>query len=200
MLYNAKLPQNRNDGRGAEAVSWLLERYEGRSPWSFCWRIMLEMHVVLILVGLLMAGVHAVLDILFSGFEDSWRFNDGGYGLLPEQFDSAGSALETILMALLMIALFPAFETLIQAIPIIIARKYKAGLGVQVLASAALFAALVFLIEPDLYGFAVGILGGLYLGFTFAYWQRESPATAWWMTMALHGLRIALSIPFMLAA
>ena len=199
MLYNANLPQNRNDGRGAEAVSWLLERYEGRSPWSFCWRIMLEMHVVLILIGLLFAGVHAVLDILFSGFEDSWQFNDGGYGLLSEH-DGSAALLETILIALSLIAFLPALETLVQAIPIIIARKYRAGLGVQVLASAALFAALHFLIEPNLYGYAVGILGGLYLGFTFAYWQRESPATAWWVTMASHGLRIALSIPFMLAA
>ena len=91
---------------------------------------------------------------------------------------------------LLYLVIAPIFETLqLQALPIFIARKCKAGLGVQVLVSGALFAALHFFNEdPIASGLAAGIPGGLYLGFIYAYWCRESHWTAMWVCAVSHAL------------
>ena len=176
MLYNAKLPQNRNDGRGAWAVGWLLRRYEGRSPWNFCWRITLEHTLISIAIMVLFVGFLAAI-----GAFDAWINAPVDYPIEME---------DKILEILLLLVIAPIFETLLlQALLIFIARKFKAGLGVQVLVSGVLFAALHFFNEdPIASGLAAGIPGGLYLGFIYAYWCRESHWTAMWICAVSHAL------------
>ncbi|MDE0020015.1 MAG: hypothetical protein OXT69_01345 [Candidatus Poribacteria bacterium] len=199
MQYDDRLFENRNDGRGAWTIRWLLRRYEGRSPWNFCWRITLEQYAAAILIGLFIAGAYAVLGIPL--FEDDQSFEYGSDGQ-PSEHGGSAELLGMIVLVSYMIAIGPVLETLtLQALPIIIARKFKAQLGMQVLISGTLFAAGHFT-NPNsiLSGFAAGIPGGLYLGFAFAYWQRGSPATAWWVTFVSHGLRNVLPTIAMIAA
>ncbi len=188
MLYNPKLPKNRNDGRGAWAVRWLMRRYEGRTPWNFCWRIALEQTLISIAVVLFMIAFLAAMEALI-GVQ------------APAIGDDYPTGIEDIVLeALLLLVLAPIFETLeLQALPIFIARKLKAGLGVQVLVSGALFAATHFLLneDPIASGLAAGVPGGLYLGFAYAYWCRKSHWTAMWVTAVSHAL--ANVIPAMAA-
>lgn len=172
MQYDDSLFENRNDGRGAWAVRWLLRRYEGRSPWSFCWRNALEQTLISIAIAAFLTAMEALIGTLAI-----------------EEIDPAESE-EIVLTLLLYLVIGPFFETLeLQALPIFIARKFKAGLGVQVLVSGALFAALHFMKEdPILSGLAAGIPGGLYLGFAYAYWCRESHWTAICVCTVSHAL------------
>ena len=58
-------------------------------------------------------------------------------------------------------------------------------MGTQVAASAFLFA-LIHFGESIAVGVAAGIPGGLYLGFTFAFWLQDSFWTAFWVTTVSH--------------
>ncbi len=174
MQYDDRLFENRNDGRGAWTIRWLLRRYEGRSPWSFCWRNALEHTLITIAIVILIVAFLEIMAALTGAPPNEVS--------LPE---------DIILELLLLLVLAPIFETLeLQALPIFIARKFKAGLGVQVLVSGVLFAAGHFLLneEPIVSGLAAGIPGGLYLGFAYAYWCRKSHWTAMWVTAISHAL------------
>lgn len=185
MQYDDRLFENRNDGRGAWAVRWLMRRYEGRSPWNFCWRITLE-HTLIVIALAIASGLFLMAKDVLTGVST-----------VVEDHPLEREDPFTILLASLVFA--PIFETLLlQALPIMIARKCRAGLGMQVLVSGVPFAALHFF---DLWvGIVAGIPGGLYLGVAYAHWRRKSLWTALWITTVSHGLRNVLPAIAMIAA
>ena len=77
-------------------------------------------------------------------------------------------------MFLIIVVLAPIFETLLfQALPIFIARKFKAPFALQVVSSMVVFAGMHFL-DGIAVGICAGITGGFYFAFTFAHWREKS--------------------------
>ena len=136
-------------------------KHRTRKPWASCWRIGLES----LIVGLVVA-------IILSFFVQSSRREIQDW-----------PAYKLLLAALL---ISPAIETLLfQAVPIEIARRLKAGFGLQVLASMILFT-LPHMLEGISVGTAAGLVGGFYLAFIYAHWRAKSLWTALWTTAVAH--------------
>ena len=82
----------------------------------------------------------------------------------------------------------PIIETLIfQAFPVWIARKCKARLPDQVLASLVPFA-VAHLTAGLATAMDAGLVGGFYFAFTYAHWRVQSRWTAFWTTALSHAL------------
>lgn len=89
-------------------------------------------------------------------------------------------------MFLVIVVLAPVFETLLfQALPIFIARKFKAPFTLQVVSSMVVFAAMHFF-DGIAAGICAGTIGGFYFAFTFAHWREKSRWTAFWVTAIAH--------------
>jgi hypothetical protein len=86
------------------------------------------------------------------------------------------------------IVLGPFFETLLlQALPVVIARRCGLRFWGQVIATLIPFAVLHF---PS--GIAAGICGGVvsgfYIAFTYVHWRQISFRSALWMTTGMHAV------------
>ncbi len=146
-------------------------RYYRRSLWSFAWRIGVESTVVSLVAGVLLFFLRA-----------------------PER-DLSGISYETI--ALLAIVFAPVFETLIlQALPLLIARKLKASFGAQVALGTGIFA-LAHCAEGIATVLAAGIVCGFYFCFTYAFWQRKGHWPAFLATAGSHAVHNAISVAMM---
>ena len=149
------------------AVGWL-RRYERFSPWPFCLLITLEG----LAVGLVLSLTLVLIRKAVKAPKKKGRFED---------MSSVEHAFACLLFA-------PIVETLLFQALIIGALKWMGmGLGTQVAASAFLFA-LAHFGESIAVGVAAGIPGGLYYGFTFAFWLQDSFWTAFWVTAVSHFL------------
>lgn len=138
-------------------------------PWPFCFRIASESFAVTLI---------AAIPI----------------GLIVQQPRQAlfDLPLEVVLIAALLAA--PVLETLVaQALPILIARRLRAAIGLQVGISVALFA-ILHLGEGVATMLAAGMVGGFYFAFTFAHWARRSAWTAMWTTATVHLLHNTLTM------
>ena len=142
------------------------QRYRKRSPWAFCWRIAIEGLAVSLLCALALSQLFPDLHRKFP----DW------------------SAAEIFLI---IVVLAPVYETLLlQALPIFIARKFKAPFAVQVISSMVLFASIHFF-DGIAAGICAGIIGGFYFAFTFAHWRDKSRWTAFWVTALAHSINNA---------
>jgi hypothetical protein len=89
---------------------------------------------------------------------------------------------------LLGVLLAPIIETLVfQALPVGVARLFKASFRWQVAAATILFAAAHFT-ESIAVGVGAGLVGGFYLAFTYVHWRERSRWTAFWTTAVSHGI------------
>ena len=119
-------------------------------------------------VELMITMVIFILTLLFPGLER--EFPDWTAG--------------QIFLAVVVLA--PAIETLLlQALPIFIARKFKAPFAFQIAASMAVFATL-HIFEGILTAIAAGLVGGFYFAFSYAHWCQKSHWTAFWVTAFSH--------------
>ena len=151
------------------------QRYRKRSPWAFCWRIALEGLAVSLLCAL-------ALSQLFSD--------------LHREFPDWSAA--AIFMVIVVLA--PVYETLLlQALPIFIARKFKAPFAVQVIASMVVFAVPHFT-DGISAGICAGTIGGFYFAFTFAHWRDKSRWTAFWVTALAHSINNAAAFIMLVLA
>lgn len=99
---------------------------------------------------------------------------------------------------LIVVVLAPVYETLLlQALPIFIARKFKAPFAYQIVASMAVFATL-HIFEGILTAIAAGMVGGFYFAFTYAHWCQKSHWTAFWVTAVSHALSNAFALTLLL--
>jgi hypothetical protein len=149
-------------------LEWIklhFQNYRKRSKWSFLWRISAEG----ILVSLAMA---IALKLVFS-FPPRHDLHPGIKGIVS------------------VVVLAPFLETLLsQSFPVMISRVLGFGFRGQLLAAWLPFAALHFLVSIDT-GICAGIVGGFYIGFTYAQWRQVSLRSAFWMTCATHTLHNA---------
>ncbi len=154
---------------GPDAFEWLvgwLRRYEVHPPWAFCWRIALENMIVSIAAAVLFS----VIDMKYKL---GWMKN--------KQPDIHPTLPDYVFLA-------PTLETMIfQAIPIGLLSWIGASFGTQVAASAALFA-LAHYTNSIGSGLAAGNIGGVYFGYTYAYWLQFSFRKAFWITALSHSL------------
>ena len=92
----------------------------------------------------------------------------------------------------------PVIETLLlQAIPISLARVFKAGIKIQIAISTVIFAALHFP-EGIGVGIGAGVIGGLYFAYAYAHWAKKSFWTAMWVTIVAHLIRNAVAISILI--
>ena len=154
--------------QGQDAFEWIvgwLRRYEVHPPWTFCWRIALESIGVKIALAILLGIANDIFKLGWTKVEES---------------DSNPPFAFLVFHA-------PVIETLIsQAIPIALLNRLGASIGTQVAASGLLFAAAHFDSIPS--GLIAGISGGVYLGYTYAYWLQTSFRKAFWITALFHAL------------
>lgn len=86
----------------------------------------------------------------------------------------------------------PFVETvLLQALPVMIARRLGAGFWTQVVAGLGLFAGVHFSLGVTA-GLAAGLASGFYLAFTYVHWRQTSVSAALWMTTGVHSIHNAL--------
>jgi hypothetical protein len=140
-------------------MNWLkkhFERYRPRNAWDFCWRIAIEGTIL----SLLFAGV---LSIIIT--EPEREFPDWGIG--------------TFILVVVLIAP-PAETVFLQALPIFVARRFKAS-----------FAA-CHIPEGIVTAVAGGLVGGFYFAFTYAHWRQKSIWTAFWVTALSHCIHNAI--------
>ena len=159
-------------------ISWLknhFQQYRTRSPWGFCWRITVE--------GLVVSLAIAALGKL-SG--------------LPDRNFHFPFSLPVVLFLVVIVA--PVIETLLlQALPIWIARRFKAIFAIQLIASCALFGA-AHIPEGILTFVAAGLIGGFYFAFTYAHWRETSRWTAFWTTAASHSMHNGVAMLILIAS
>lgn len=159
-------------------MNWLrrhAQRYRGRGPWSFAWRIGVESTLVSL-------AVSAALTLVFE---------DPARELLDLPFMVA-------FVAIMLVA--PPLETLLlQALPIFVVRRLKGSFRTQVLVSTILFSAMHFP-EGIVTGVAAGVIGGLYFASAYAFWRTRSRWSAFWVTTVAHavhnGIALALLVLF----
>lgn len=151
-------------------MNWLkahFQKHRRRKPWDFCWKVAIE--------GVIVSIIPAVILVSFV--------NQPERGFMNEPLGK---------MLLLILVLAPVLETLLfQALPIGVARLFKAGFKMQVLVSTIPFAA-AHLFEGITVGICAGLIGGFYLAFTYAHWVEKSVWTAMWTTTVAHFIRNGL--------
>lgn len=153
-------------------MNWLIrhfKQYRQRTAWDFCWRIAIEGTIL----SLLFAGV---LSLIIT--EPEREFHDWGIGML----------------FLVVVLIAPPAETVfLQALPIFVARKFKASFRLQIIVSTVLFAAFHF-VEGIVTGIAAGLVGGFYFAFTYAHWREKSRWTSFWVTAISHSIHNGIVI------
>jgi hypothetical protein len=148
------------------------QRHRARKPWAFVCRVTPEATGLSLAVALLMWAIGA-----------------------PER-DLDMQAGELVFFV---VVLAPPLETLLfQALPVFVARKCRARLRVQIIASWVPFA-LAHGLEDLATGLAAGMVGGFYLAFTYAHWRQQSRWTAFWTTWAVHTLNNVIAVMLALA-
>lgn len=153
-------------------MNWLtrhFERYKQRNAWSFCWRIAIEGTIL----SLLFAGVLSLIIM-----EPERGFPDWGIG--------------TFVLVVVLIAP-PAETVFLQALPIYVARRFKASFRLQIIVSTVVFAA-CHIPESIVTAVAAGVVGGFYFAFTYAHWRQKSRWTAFWVTAVSHCIHNGICI------
>ena len=154
---------------GPDAFEWIvgwLRRYEVHTPWAFCWRIALEQ-----------LGVKIALSILLGVIDGVFRL-----GWMEDKRPDFRPTFPDIVF------LAPILETAIfQTIPIGLLSWMGASFGTQAAASAVLFA-LAHYTNSIGSGLIAGNVGGVYLGYTYAFWLQFSFRKAFWITALSHSL------------
>ena len=154
---------------GPDAFEWIigwLRRYEVHTPWTFCWRITLEKLVVSIALAIPLG----VIDVAFR------------LGWMEDKLPDIHPTFPDIVLR------GPILETVIfQTIPIGLLSWMGASFGTQTAASAVLFA-LAHYTNSIGSGLISGNVGGVYLGYTYAYWLQFSFRKAFWITALSHSL------------
>lgn len=154
-------------------IARVLRRYRHRDPWGFCWRITIERLAISLLAGspLLIIAACTAGDVDLGDIE------------VP-------SLAEFIAVAWIA----PVLETLLlQALPIELARRCKAGTTSQALASILPFWGL-HAADRLLAGWAAGLaqythlVGGFYLAVSYIRWRRFGRWPAFWVTTFSHAL------------
>ena len=140
------------------------KRYRSLKPWPFCWRVTVEGVGISLLAALLISIVIPEEERDFDGME--------------------GAALLFVV-----IVLAPLIETfLFQALPVFIAKLFRARVRTQMLASIIPFF-IAHLFEGLAVGISAGLVGGFYFAFTYIHWRSKSLWTALWVTAVSHFLR-----------
>jgi len=159
----------------ADAVRAHFEAYTRRDKWPFFWRITIEGLLIPILLG---SAIKALFHL--SPRTDLLRYT-------PIYLFVVGGIFA------------PFFETLLlQALPVLIARKCGLGFWMQIWGSVLIFAAVHF---PSgiATGITAGVFAGFYITFTYVHWSQKSFRSALWMTAgshAIHNLVIFLLMVF----
>jgi hypothetical protein len=155
-------------------ISAHFERHKCRGKGQFFWRLSLERFV---LSAMIMIPILALFD-------------------LPPRTDLLERSPYNLIVGAVVMA--PFFETLLlQAFPIMLARRFGFGFWAQVAVSIPCFA-----IPHSSAGLGTvigaGIIGGFYFGFTYAHWRAESFRSAFWMTSGMHALHNGLLVALIL--
>ncbi len=144
--------------------------YFYRTPWDFCLRVTFEAYFLSFIVNRSLRYLGVPKG---SGIDYDLNFS---------------------LLCILLIFVVPIIETLIfQCLPIGVLRLCKVGFSWQVFASVALFC-IAHTLKGVGVAISVGVVGGFYLAFTYAFWIRRSFWTAFWTTCVSHMLRNAISL------
>jgi hypothetical protein len=158
------------DSFGGKNLDWLrahFRKHRNRTPWDFCWRTGIE--------GVL---VSFLVVVILSFFID-----------VPER-EFVHWPIHVVILVVLILA--PVLETVfLQAIPVTVAKFFKAGMKIQILVSLLIFSLLHFS-EGLAVGVGAGLIGGFYLAFTYAHWAQKSVWKALWVTAVAHVIRNTL--------
>ena len=190
-------------------VGWLERRYETHEPWPFCWRITVENFVVSFALLILFYPFGSKLEA-FKNWLDALLFDrkaekneaDSEEERQKAEKKDANSEEEAdseeepqkltreqiagLIFAPVFVA--PVGETIaLQALIIVPLNALGADIGTQTAVSALLFALMHWRDSPTK-GIVAGLPGGVYFGFTFAFWLRQSIWTALWVTALSHAL------------
>ena len=172
------------------AVGWL-RRYERFSPWLFCLLIALEGFAVSIALSIAHARIQKMARARIQKAAKAPKEQTAAKAPKEKERFEGMSPARVAFRALLYA---PVVETLLcQGAFIFILKEQGQGMGTQVAVSAFLFA-LIHFTESIGVGIAAGIPGGLYFGFTFAFWLQDSFWTAFWVTAVSHFLHNLLPI------
>jgi len=161
-------------------IRWLkqhFENYRNLTPWSFCWHITVESFIVVLPFGFILT--------FFAEAKERTDLTSLYTYSVPYILFNAG-------------IVFPIIETiLLQALPVFIARLFKASFAIQLLASWIPFAVLHFFGGFSI-GLLAGVFGGFYLGFTYTHWRQSSRWVAFWTTSASHMIKNTVIITIIL--
>jgi hypothetical protein len=150
----------------ASALRAHFDAHRRRTPRAFFWRVSLESTLVTVAVGFL----------LFALYDDSSS---------TDVEEVARKHPVLLLIATCIVA--PLAETLLQSLPVMVARRFGAAFWPQVFIAVIPFAALHFRAGVGA-GICAGVVGGFYLAFSYAHWREISLGRAYWMTCAAHAL------------
>jgi hypothetical protein len=154
--------------------SWFVEHfrhYRRLAPLPFCIRITVEGLIVSIIAGIVVALI---------GIHDR-----------PIRISKAELFFIAVFVA-------PPLETLLlQALPVFLARIFRASFTAQVT-----FATIVFALAHLSNGVAsflvAGTILGFYFSFTYVHWREKSRWTAFWVTTATHFLHNLAVMPIVM--
>jgi hypothetical protein len=152
--------------RLASALRAHFDAHRRRTPWAFFWRVWLETALATAAVGYLLSAIYD--DPSGTEIEDEFRNR-------PVFF-----FINSCIVA-------PLAETLLQSVPVMLARRFGATFWRQGLVATIPFAALHFPAGLSS-GLCAGVVGGFYLAFSYAHWREISLGRAYWMTCAAHAL------------
>jgi len=149
------------------------QRHRERKPWAFVCRVAPESTGLCFAAGLVMYAIG-----------------------VPERGIDLGAAG----FAFFALAIAPPLETLLlQALPVFVARKCRARLRYQIVASWLPFA--LFHVPEGLGTvLAAGTVGGFYFAFTYAHWRQKSRWTAFWTTWAVHTIQNGIVVTLLLVS
>lgn len=150
---------------------WLTSYYE-LSPFLFCLRIGIESWLLSFLLLLVIAlSIGIIVDL----------------GLLElEAVVTAIGEKENVQISLFLICIVaPVIETIIFQFALIEILRGMVGPRIQIIMSAAAFAAAHFL-GGAIKGASAGVVGGVYFGFTYVFWRKKSFEKAFIMTIITH--------------
>ncbi len=189
---------------GADSFEWTvgwLRRHETLpDPWTFCWRVALELFLAKIGVSIAIAIFDKIFKLGWTKDnikDDVHQIRTAHKSRLSEDLKQvvgapAGEALKRFLNVISrrfgrIVVHAPIEETLIyQAIPIALLSLAGASFGTQVIVSMILFALAHFVLSVGR-GISSGI-AGFYFAFVYVHWRRVSFWRAFWMTSLIHAL------------
>jgi hypothetical protein len=135
-----------------------------KDRWPFFWRISLEGAIIPMIVTVaLSAAFH-----------------------LPSRTDLQQFTFPKVFVWVVVLA--PFFETLLlQALPVVIARRCGLRFWGQIIATLIPFAVLHFR-SGIAAGICGGVVSGFYIAFTYVHWRQVSFRSALWMTSGMHAV------------